>query len=494
MPWIRTFWSGLTALDSSLWITRTVFQRFLGCLYLVAFLAAANQIRPLIGAHGLLPLRELLKETDFWHAPSLFWGNSSDRALVGCAWLGVILSGLAIGGLTEACGPFVSAAAWGLLWLLYLSYVNVGQIFYGYGWESLLLETGFVAIFLGSRETQPPAIVFWMVRWCLFRVMFGAGMIKLRGDSCWRDLTCMYYHYETQPIPNPLSWYFHHLPRFIHRAAVLFNHFVELVVPWFVFIPGPPGYVAGAFIILFQGILILSGNLSFLNYLTILLCVSCFDDRFFRRLLDLAPAPETTMGGGRKAVLTGLGLLIFWLSVKPARNLISPGQRMNASFDPFHLVNTYGAFGSIGRQRDEVILEGTDDPVLTEATVWREYAFKAKPGDVRRMPPIVSPYHLRLDWQIWFAAMSSYQYQPWLINLVAKLLAGDRDALGLMGPNPFPDRPPRYIRALRYRYSFTDRGDPSGAWWRREPLGLYLPPLSLDNPSLKAILQEMGWN
>ncbi len=168
---------------------------------------------------------------------------------------------------------------------------------------------------------------------------------------------------------------------------------------------------------------------------------------------------------------------------------------MNTSFDPLRLVNTYGAFGSVGRTRYEVIVEGTVDAVTTPATQWREYAFKAKPGDVRRRPPQLAPYHLRLDWLMWFAAMSRYQDEPWFVNLVAKLLQGDRPVLALMGPNPFPDRPPRQIRALLYRYRFTtpaERRDGQG-WWVRELQDQWFPAVSLDTPGFRQLLQQQGW-
>lgn len=475
------------------WLTRFCFQRSLALLYLLGFLIAAFQFRALAGDQGLAPARLLLKDATFWEAPSLFWLGTADKWLALAAWSGVALSVLALTGLSDAFGFAPSIAVWSLLWILYLSFVNVGGTFYGFGWEMLLLETGFLAIFLGPTRSAPPELVLWCLRWVLFRLMFGAGLIKLRGDPCWRDLTCMLYHYETQPIPNPLSWYFHHLPAVLHKLEVLFTHFVEIAVPFLYFAPRPWCQIAGALTILFQGTLILSGNLSWLNYLSIVLCIPLFDDAVLSRFLPMVAHPDVTIAGAHRIAVYVLTAVVGLLSIRPALNLVRSEQLMNASFDSLHLVNTYGAFGSVGRERFEVILEGTTDTVATPATKWREYAFKAKPGDPAKRPPIVSPYHYRLDWQIWFAAMSSIQYHPWLLNLVAKLLRNDAAALSLMGENPFPDSPPKLIRARLYLYRFTKPGDPTGAWWDRALVRGYLPPLSLDDPEFRAIRVRMGW-
>lgn len=475
-------------------LTRFCFQRFLGFIYLTAFLVTLDQFRPLIGSHGLIPAQLFMKRVKFWEAPSLFWVNSSDQFLALIAGAGVLLSFAAATGLSERFGMGVSVAVWSLLWLFYLSFVNIGQVFYSFGWETLLLEIGFLAIFLGSRETSPPAVIIWLLRWVLFRVLLGAGLIKLRGDSCWRDLTCLIYHYETQPLPNPLSWYFHQFPPIAHKGGVLFTHFTELVAPWGLFFPGTIGYAAGIFSILFQVVLILSGNLSWLNYETLLLSVACFDDRILSRFIPLDASLLEPITGIRQGVLTALTFLILILSIQPTLNLFSSRQIMNTSFEPLHLVNTYGAFGSVTRQRMEIIIEGTDDSRLSESTKWREYEFKAKPGDVRRRPRWVSPYHYRLDWLMWFAAMSKYYYHPWFLNLAAKLLAGDRDTLKLLARNPFPGAPPRWIRAELYEYRFASPEErKKGNWWSRVRAKEYLPPLSLEDTQFRELLREQGW-
>jgi len=481
--------------SSSYGLTRSCFQKALGSVYFIAFLATARQFRGLIGEHGLLPIGLFLKHIRFWDSPSLFWLNSSDAFVGVIAWLGVGLSVLAMSGCSERFGVIFSAAVWTLLWLFYLSVVNVGQVFYGFGWETMTLEVGFLAIFLGSRGTKPPALVVWFLRWVLFRLMFGAGLIKMRGDECWRDLTCMFTHYETQPIPNPLSWYFHHMPHGFLKLQTLYTHFVELIVPWLYFVPGPVGWAAGILTITFQGCLILSGNLSWLNYLTIVIALSCFDDAFLGRFIKQPVRTAVPQERFRKGVLAVFGALILYLSIQPALNLFSPRQMMNASFEPLHLVNTYGAFGSVTQDRTEVILEGTNDQELTSQTQWREYEFKAKPGNIHRRPPLVAPYHQRLDWLMWFAAMSDWRHHPWILNLVHKMLRNDPQTLKLIDKNPFEGHPPHYIRAVLYSYRFTDPQEKkeTGSWWVRKPLRVYLPPLSMENESFRKILREMSW-
>lgn len=471
-------------------LTRFVFQRALAVIYFVAFLIVVNQFRALCGAHGLSPVPIYLRRLRFFESPSLFFLNDSDGFMMAFAWLGLLLSFCAVIGITEWFTSWVSMAAWFALWAIYMSFVNAGQQFYGFGWEILLLETGFLAIFLGARDVPASVIMMWLLRWVLFRVMFGAGLIKIRGDSCWWDLTCMHYHYETQPLPGPLSWYFHRLPDVIQRFSVLFNHFIELVVPFGFFAPRPFRITTGLLTILFQTILIASGNLSWLNCLTIVLCISCLDDRFFESLFRMVSSAPSG-AGLPQIVYVGLACVIGLLSIQPVLNLVSRGQIMNTSFDPFRLVNTYGAFGSVTRERQELIIEGTDDEVVTPQSKWLEYGFKGKPGDLARRPPQVTPYHYKIDWQMWFAAMSSYYRHPWLLNLIAKLLAGQPDVIALLGYNPFPDKPPKHIRVVRYIYRFTDPGEKN--WWKREFTDVYLPPLSLEDPQFRDVLRAQGW-
>ncbi len=459
------------------WLTRFCFQRSLGCIYLIAFLIAANQFIPLLGERGLQPVRRFLRYVSFQRAPSLFFLNCSDRFIMATIWGGIALSIFSIFGWSDSFGLIVSMLTWAVLWMIYLSLVNVGQTFYGFGWETMLTETGFLAIFLGPSETRPPVVVMWLIVWVLFRTMFGAGMIKLRSDPCWRDLTCLFYHYETQPLPNPLSWYLHHSPPWAHKAGVLFTHFAQLVVPWFYFAPAPICYWAGGLTILFQITLILSGNLSWLNYITIVLCIPCFDDRLLARFIHISHSLPTHMNLPHAIAVGVLTVIVLALSWRPARNLFSRRQLMNASFEPLHLVNTYGAFGAVTRERFEVVIKGTDAEVPDANAEWREYEFKGKPGDVNRRPCIVSPYHWRLDWQMWFAAMSPPEFHPWIFALAQRLLEGEKRILPLFSRNPFQNAPPKFVRADWYRYQFTKPGD--RGWWTRTYAGEYLTPISL---------------
>ncbi len=396
-----------------------------------------------------------------------------------------------IAGLADRYAWWVNALVWLAIWVLYLSFVNVGQTFYGFGWEDILLEAGFFAMFLGARTTRPPIVVIYLLRWLEFRIMFGAGLIKLRGDPCWRDLTCLDYHYETQPMPNPLSWYFHTAPEWTHKAGVAFNHFSELIVPFFYFLPQPVASIAGVLTILFQGMIFASGNLSWLNFLTMVLAIPAIDGRYFAAARQTL-APPTRF---HKAFASAIGILIALISIQPVRNMLSPNQAMNASYNPFHLAGTYGAFGSISQKRYEVVVEGTSDRIVTPATQWKEYEFKGKPNDVTRMPPQIAPYHLRLDWQMWFAAMSSYEDQPWFVNFMAKLLENDKPVLSLLKSNPFPDQPPNFVRAELYEYHFAspEIHRRTGQWWTRTLMGPWFPRVSLDNPSFQRVLREQGW-
>src|SRR5581483_10771578 len=282
--------SGIALSTDGYWLSRLVFQRGLGIVYLIAFLCALNQFKPLLGERGLLPVPAYLKQVSFRTAPSFFHFFPNDTAFSVVAWIGVVLSCVVISGLSERYSTWVSAFIWFALWALYLSFVNVGQIFYAFGWESILLEAGFFAMFLGSSRAAPSLVAIWLVRWLEFRVMFGAGLIKLRGDPCWRDLTCLDYHYETQPMPNPLSWFFHWAPRWTHTAGVGFNHFCELIVPFGYFLPQPIASIAGILTIFFQGTIMASGNLSWLKFMTIILAIPMLDDRLFAFLAPLKPS------------------------------------------------------------------------------------------------------------------------------------------------------------------------------------------------------------
>ena len=462
------------------WYSRFLFERMLAAMYLVGFAVAINQFVPLLGERGLLPVSRFTQFVSFRASPSLFYLSPTDTAFRVAAWTGIVLAVLMLTGWPQQRGTIVSAGVWALLWLLYLSFVNVGQTFYSFGWETLLLESGFLAMFLGGSSTAPSMWLIWMYRWLLFRVMFGAGLIKIRGDACWRDLTCLNYYFETQPMPNPVSWYFHWLPEAVHKGGVAFNHFVELLVPFGYFAPQPIATVAGLLTIAFQGVLIVSGNLSWLNWLTVTLCIPTLDDRFLS-WLPLSPPLLHEPSLVHRGAIYALAAVVAVLSVAPTLNMLSASQIMNTSFEPFHLVNTYGAFGGITRTRYEIVIEGTDDETVSSATKWREYEFKGKPGDPNRRAPQVAPYHLRLDWLMWFEAFAPQPQDQWFIALLQRLLRGDPATVSLLHTNPFPDHPPRFLRARYYRYWFTtpEERRRTGRWWNRQLAGEYVPAITL---------------
>lgn len=484
-------------------ITRFLFLRLLGALHAVAFLVLVLQGPALLGSHGLLPAASFVERVTsalgtrgaFVRAPSVFFlVGASDGTLTALAWTGLALSILVALGLTNA-------VVQGVLWAIYLSFVHVGQVFYGYGWEMQLCEIGFLSIFLCPvstispfPRTAAPRVPIWASRWLVARIMLGAGLIKLRGDPCWRDLTCLAYHYETQPIPNPLSFLFHSLPMGAHKAGVLFNHLVEVVAPFFAFGPRKARHVAGGLFVVFQGILILSGNLSFLNWLTILPALACFDDSLLEKVVParlrdrlLAAADREPPRAARLASYA-YGLVVAILSIGPLGNLLSSRQAMNTSFEPLKLVNTYGAFGSVGKERFEVILEGTSARTLDDHTEWRAYELPCKPGDPLRRPCVASPYHYRLDWQMWFASFRGTQREPWLVFLVYKLLRGEPEIKSLLAKDPFPDEPPTFVRAELYRYELIKVGESGPGFWRRSRVDELLRPLAVNDPAMLRFL------
>ncbi|MEH0637744.1 lipase maturation factor family protein [Streptomyces bottropensis] len=463
-----------------LWLSRLIFQRSLAAVYLVAFLGAALQFRALIGEHGMLPVPRFVERVPFRRAPSVFHRHYSDRFFAGWAWAGCVVSAALVAGLDALLPLWAAMLLWSVPWAMYLSIVNVGQTWYAFGWESLLLETGFLAVLLGNDEVAPPVVVLFLLRWVLFRVEFGAGLIKMRGDACWRKLTCLDHHHETQPMPGPLSWFFHHLPKPFHRVEVAANHVTQLVVPFLLFTPQPIATAAASLMILTQLWLVLSGNFAWLNWITIVLALSAVDFG--------SPAPDPDTPGTPlwyTVLVLAVAALLLGLSYHPVRNMISRRQVMNRSFDPLHLVNSYGAFGSVSRVRYEVVIEGTADDVPREGSEWREYEFRGKPGDPRRWPRQFAPYHLRLDWLMWFAALSPAYAGSWFGALMERLLENDRDTLRLLLRSPFPaDAPPRFVRARLFRYRYTTWRElrETGACWERTYVREFMPPTRLAGP------------
>lgn len=463
-------------------VGRQILQRGVAAIYLIAFISAINQFPALLGENGLLPAPRFIERAGKRAGPTLFRWRYSDGLLLAVCWIGVATAGLLVIGIPQAGPPWLPMLAFLIMWALYLSIVNIGQVFYGFGWESLLLEAGFLVAFLGSNEVAPPFLVLLVIRWLVFRLEFGAGMIKMRGDRSWRDLTALYYHHETQPMPNPASRFFHLLPKPLHKAEVAGNHFTQLVVPFFLFAPQPVAGCAAVIIIVTQAWLVISGNFAWLNWITIVLAFGTVPDSFYEGVgLTVAPVYSTTPVWF--AVVVGLvTVFITWLSWQPLLNLFARRQLMNASFNRFHLVNAYGAFGSVTKVRYEVIIEGTADDGAPGSR-WEEYEFKGKPGDPSRMPRQYAPYHLRLDWLMWFLALGSDG--GWFTPLLVKLLQADPKIIALLRYDPFNGERPRYVRARMFRYRFSTREEKraNGLWWMREEAGTLVEPVSLRRAS-----------
>ncbi len=479
---------GFAAVDFG--FAREVLQRGIAALFLVAFVSSLNQFRPLLGERGLLPAPELLE----WVASSRSRGRMlrptvftriryTDRRLVALCWAGIIVSAALIGGIPQLAPPWVPMVCFLLLWLGYMSISSIGQTFYGFGWEMLLLEAGFLAAFLGSNVQPPPTVVIVLFWWLLFRLEFGAGMIKIRGGREWRDLTALTYHHETQPMPGPLSRQAHLLPRWFHKGEVLGNHFAQLVVPFFLFapilglfLPGPVpavvGAVAAAIVIATQLWLVLTGNFAWLNWATIVIAFSGIG-------VPAASAVPVELPIPWVVITSFVGILYVALSWPALRNLFAHRQLMNASFNRWQLANAYGAFGTVTKERIEIVVEGTteEDP---DAADWREYAFKGKPGDVRRVPRQFAPYHLRLDWLMWFLPLGR-SLDDWFTAFVVRLLEADPPTLALLRRDPFDGARPRWVRAVSYRYRFSTRAEKraTGDVWVRERRRIVLGPVGL---------------
>lgn len=490
---------GFAAVDFE--FARQVLQRGIAALFVVAFVSSLNQFRPLLGERGLLPAPELLDwarssaRAGRLLRPTLFrYVRYTDRRLVALCAGGIVVAAALVAGLPQLGPPWAPMACFLALWLGYMSITSIGQTFYGFGWEMLLLEAGFLAAFLGSDDQPPPTVVIVLFWWLVFRLEFGAGMIKIRGGREWRDLTALMYHHETQPMPGPLSRQAHLLPRWFHRGEVLGNHFAQLVVPWFLFapllglvVPGPVpavvGAVAAAVVIATQAWLVATGNFAWLNWMTIVIAFSAIglpgigsDSR------PAASALPWIVDGMPLywVVITGaVGALYLVLSWWPLRNLFARRQLMNASFNRWQLANAYGAFGTVTKERIEIVVEGTmdEDP---DAATWHEYGFKGKPGDVRRIPRQFAPYHLRLDWLMWFLPLGR-SLDDWFTAFLVRLLEADAPTLRLLAHDPFAGERPRWVRAVSYRYRFTDREEfrRTRARWTRDRRRPVLGPASL---------------
>ena len=500
---LTTLLWGPTVTRPTFTFTRWLFLRMLGVVYFIAFSSLAVQVAGLIGQAGILPagefldrVRQRLGTAAYWQVPTLAWIDASDTTLQWMCWGGAAASLLLI--LNVAPGQLLL-----LLWVLYLSLYHVGQTFLSFQWDILLLETGFLAIFFApwnlrprlSSESRPSRTMRCLLVWLLFRLMFSSGVVKLVDDDPvgreWHHLTALAYHYETQCIPNAISWYAHHLPEWCHKVCVVIMFIIEIGVPFLFFFPRRPRILACILQVLLQTTIILTGNYNFFNLLTITLCLVLLDDAFLSRVAPASlkrrfgtPSSRRPMPLIQRLVIPPLAVCIMAVSAIwihevfiPYENLLPVEQRILRNVRPYAVVNTYGLFRHMTTRRPEIIVEGSVD-----GRIWKSYEFKYKPGDLRRRPPFVAPHQPRLDWQMWFAALADYRNprNGWFIQFSRRLLEGSPDVLALLAHNPFPDRPPRYLRATLYDYHFTNWGEAfrTENWWAREQIGQYLPTIT----------------
>jgi len=502
----RWFWGGHVEVPT-FYLSRWIFLRALGVIYLIAFISMGTQIDGLIGHHGILPADQFMAAAgrqcdargiglERYHLlPTLSWFNASDGFLHFQCAAGSVLAGLLIAGIAPA--PCL-----GLLWLLYLSLATIGRDFLGFQWDNLLLEAGFLAIFLAplqllprpSRESSPPRLVLGLLWLLLFKLMFSSGCVKLAsGDPSWRNLNALTLHYQTQPLPTWIGWYAQQLPFWFQKASCAAMFGIELGAPLLIFAPRRLRFGGGAAIAFLQILILLTGNYTFFNCLTLALCLLLLDDFMLagftparlRRAFSLNPQPAARNPARHwpRAITVPLAMVVLAVSLlqmgillglRPVRVL--PVAIADLWLSPFRTVNSYGLFAVMTTERREIILEGSND-----RTHWLAYEFKYKPGDVTRRPAFVAPHQPRLDWQMWFAALGDARQNPWFENFCERLLQGSPEVLALLAKNPFPGRPPRYLRAEFYDYRFTNPAErhATGAWWKREFIGEYLPPRSL---------------
>ena len=462
-----------------------LFLRAIGLIYLAAFVSFGVQALGLIGSHGILPLSEFvsaiqsqLGSEGYWRVPMVFWLNQSDFAIQAACWAGAALSLLLIFNVMPRLSLF-------FLYALYLSLFYAGQEFMGFQWDLLLLEVGFLALLL-SMATKPG---IWLLRWLLFRFMFLSGAVKLMsGDPTWANLSALSYYFQTEPLPTPLAWYAHHLPQAILIALTAATLFIEIGLPFLIFCPRRVRFVAAFGFLLLQAVILLTGNYAFFNLLTMALCLVLFDDAALRKVLPvrLTPAVHDQVREikPRSIVSFAVGafaLLIVFTGISQLHAMFSgrisiPAAWLDGEIAPLRIVNTYGLFAVMTTTLPEIVVEGSDDGVH-----WLEYGFKYKPGDVMRRPLWNFPHQPRLDWQMWFAALGTASENSWFSMFMQRLLENSPRVTALLGSNPFPRKPPLFVRALLYdyRYSSPEEKKATGVWWVRQPEGIYFPAITL---------------
>lgn len=456
-----------------------LFLRLLGFIYFSAFGAFLFQIKGLLGVNGILPIRKYLStikyhfgKKRFYYAPTIFWFNSSDQALITVTICGTLLSILLICNIY----PFFVIP---LLYIFYLSIVTIGQDFLSFGWEVFLLEITFNAFFL-SLTVVSNLFIWISLSLLLFRFHFQGGAVKLlSGDKTWRNLTAVAYHYQSQPLPNTIAWYAYRLPLWFQKLSTLLMFIIELVVPFGIFFDNQAIRLA-TFICLagLQFGIWLTGNLSYLNHLTFFFCFILLGDRFLNSFFESKQivSPPLYM----EIIISIVGSILIILQMMNLwDHLIQPNKffaKILNWFRPFHIANRYGIFAVMTTERFEIVIEGSEDEIH-----WKEYYFYYKPSELSRRPRRVSPYQPRIDWQAWFLPFTYYESEIWLQNFLYRLLTGSPEVLRLLRYNPFPEKPPKYIRVLLYEYQFTDfqTKEKDGNWWKRRLVEQYSPTLTL---------------
>jgi predicted DCC family thiol-disulfide oxidoreductase YuxK len=509
---------------------RRWFLRMLGLVYLIAFVSLWIQVDGLVGSNGMSPVSQFLPAVQqqlgldaYFLLPTLCWFDSSNAFLHFLCGGGVVLSLLLIFGVAPALLLVV-------LFVFYLSLTIAGQVFLNFQWDVLLLETGFLSIFLAPWRLWPRDLLLWpasatpgtatsaiaspvsraglfLLKFLLFKLMLMSGVVKLTsGDDSWgwlnhsfhwSALTALDYHYWSQPLPTVFSWWADKTPEWFKHFSVAFCLAVEIIAPFCIWAPRRPRLVAAGLVIFLQMVIALTGNYCFFNLLTITLCLLLIDDaaigtvrRDIRAPINGAPnaspartdrpLPNRLCSYAAMAVIVVTFPINAWLifsAFKPQSR--PPGWLANfyEQLEAFRIVNGYGLFRVMTKDRCEIVIEGSTDGIN-----WAPYEFKWKPGYVKRAPGWCAPHQPRLDWQMWFAALETPEQNPWLVGLIVRLLEGSRDVTGLLAHNPFPDKPPQYIRAMFYRYRFTNNEErrQTGAWWKCQELREYLPTISRD--------------
>jgi predicted DCC family thiol-disulfide oxidoreductase YuxK len=490
---------------------RRWFLRALGLTYLIAFVSLWVQVDGLVGSNGVSPLNQFLREVyerfgprAYSLLPTLCWFDSSNGFLHFLCGGGVVLSLLLVLGIAPALSLVV-------LFVFYLSLTIAGQTFLSFQWDILLLETGFLSIFLAPWRRWPRELMWllrppnaatpvsrpalFLLKFLLFKLMLMSGMVKLTsGDDCWWNLTALDYHYWSQPLPTVFAWWADKSPEWFKHFSVAFCLVVEIIVPFFIWAPRRPRLIAAGLMIFLQIVIAVTGNYCFFNLLTIALCLLLIDDSVARALRaapdkraknvsaafrTAEPLQDRLCSHAAIAVVIVTFPINAWLifsAFKPHLEWPRPLVAIYGRLQPFRIVNGYGLFRVMTKDRDEIVIEGSADGID-----WLPYGFKWKPGDVMRAPGWCAPHQPRLDWQMWFAALGSYRENPWFGRLIVRLLHGSQDVRQLLAKDPFPHESPRYIRAMFYRYRFTTSRErhETGAWWKREELREYLPSVSL---------------